>query len=70
MNTGKAISLFLMDGIPDGVVACELFNWTGKGFRIPRSRLKDLSQRPDLRKAGVYFLGACRVTDCFGEGSV
>ena len=56
MNTGKSISLFLMDGTPDGVVACELFNWTGKGFRIPRSRLKDLGQRPDLKKAGVYFL--------------
>ncbi len=56
MNTGKSISLFLMDGTPDGVVACELFNWTGKGFKIPRSKLKDLSQRSDLKKAGVYFL--------------
>lgn len=56
MNVGKSISLFLMDGTPDGVVACELFNWTGKGFKIPRSRLKDLSQRSDLKKAGVYFL--------------
>jgi hypothetical protein len=56
MNIGKSISLFLMDGKPDGVVACELFNWTGKGFRIPRSRLKELAQRSDLKKAGVYFL--------------
>lgn len=56
MNLGKSISLFLMDGKPDGVVACELFNWTGKGFRIPRSRLKDLVQRSDLKKAGIYFL--------------
>lgn len=45
-----------MDGTPDGVVACELFNWTGKGFKIPRSRLKELSERQDLKKAGVYFL--------------
>lgn len=45
-----------MDGTPDGVGACELFNWTGKGFRIPRSKLKDLANRPDLKKAGVYFL--------------
>jgi len=36
MSVGKSISLFLMDGTPDGVVACELFNWTGKGFKIPR----------------------------------
>lgn len=56
MNIGKSISLFLMDGTPDGVVACELFNWTGKGFKIPRSKLKELSGRQDLKKAGVYFL--------------
>ena len=45
-----------MDGTPEGVVACELFNWTGKGFKIPRSKLKELSDRQDLKKAGVYFL--------------
>jgi len=56
MKLGKAISLFLMDGTPNGVVACELFNWTGKGFKIPRSELKSLSNRDDLKKAGVYFL--------------
>jgi hypothetical protein len=56
MTTGKSISLFLIDGSPDGVVACELFNWTGKGFRIPRNSLKSVCDRQDLRKAGVYFL--------------
>ena len=56
MKLGKAISLFLMNGTPNGVVACELFNWTGKGFKIPRSELKSLSNRDDLKKAGVYFL--------------
>ena len=45
-----------MDVTPDGVVICELFNWTGKGFKIPRSKLKELSGRQDLKKAGVYFL--------------
>src|SRR3954466_6255062 len=56
MATGRAISLFLIDGIPDGRVACELFNWTGKGFKIPRRMLKESADRPELRKAGVYFL--------------
>lgn len=56
MALGKSISLFLIDGTTDGVVACELFNWTGKGYKIPRNRLKELSGRDDLRKAGVYFL--------------
>ena len=38
------------------MVASELFNWTGKGYKIPRSRLKELSSRDDLKRAGVYFL--------------
>jgi hypothetical protein len=56
MAIGKSISLFLIDGTVDGVIACELFNWTGKGYKIPRNLLKSVSSRDDLRKAGVYFL--------------
>jgi hypothetical protein len=33
---GKTIKLFLMDADPDGRVICELSNWTGKAYRIPR----------------------------------
>lgn len=56
MAIGKSISLFLIDGTVDGVIACELFNWTGKGYKIPRNLLKSVANREDLRKAGVYFL--------------
>jgi hypothetical protein len=56
MSLGKSISLFLIDGTPDGVIACELSNWTGKGYKIPRKNLKDVSNRSDLKKPGVYFL--------------
>ena len=56
MSLGKSISLFLIDGTPDGVIACELSNWTGKGYKIPRNSLKDVSNRSDLKKPGVYFL--------------
>ncbi|MFO0798252.1 MAG: GIY-YIG nuclease family protein [Gemmataceae bacterium] len=56
MPAGRAISLFLIDGVPDGRVACELFNWTGKAFRIPRKLIKESADRPDLRRAGVYLL--------------
>lgn len=56
MAIGKFISLFLIDGTVDGVIACELFNWTGKGYRIPRNLLKTVAAREDLKKAGVYFL--------------
>lgn len=63
MPKGKSISLFLIEGASDGVVACELFNWTGKGYKIPRSRLKELSKRADLKRAGVYFLVGRDETD-------
>ena len=56
MAIGKSISLFLIDGTVDGVIACELFNWTGKGYKIPRNLLKSVAAREDLKKAGVYFL--------------
>ena len=63
MPTGKSISLFLIDGTPDGVIVCELFNWTGKAYKIPRNLLKELSKREDLKKAGVYFLFGRDETD-------
>ena len=53
----------MIEGTSDGVVACELFNWTGKGFKIPRSRLKELSERDDLKRGGVYFLVGRDETD-------
>lgn len=56
ISLGKSISLFLIDGTPDGVIACELSNWTGKGYKIPRNNLKDVLTRSELKKPGVYFL--------------
>jgi hypothetical protein len=56
MALGKSISLFLIDGTPSGPTACELSNWTGKAYKIPRNRLKECADRKDLGKAGVYFL--------------
>lgn len=56
MAIGKLITLYLIDGSVNGVIACELFNWTGKGYKIPRNLLKGVAERDQLRKAGVYFL--------------
>jgi Domain of unknown function (DUF4357) len=53
---GKTIKLFLMDSAPDGRVVCELSNWTGKAYRIPRGKVKDCSDRADLRSTAVYLL--------------
>jgi hypothetical protein len=63
LPTGKSISLFLIDGTSDGVVACDLRNRTVKGYKIPRIRLKELANREDLKRAGVYFLVGRDETD-------
>jgi hypothetical protein len=56
VTVGRAIQLFLIDGVATGRIACELFNWTGKAFKIPRRLLKESSDREELYKTGVYFL--------------
>ncbi len=45
-----------MDADPDGRIICELSNWTGKAYRIPRGKVKDCSDRSDLKGTAVYLL--------------
>ena len=53
---GKTIKIFLIDGNPSGRMTCELSNWTGKAYKIPRIKIKNCSDRDDLKKTGVYLL--------------
>lgn len=53
---GKTIKLFLMDADPEGRIVYELSNWTGKAYKIPRGKVKDCSDRPELKSTAVYFL--------------
>ncbi len=53
---GKTIKLFLMDADPDERMVCELSNWNGKAYRIPRGKVKDCSDRQDLKGTSVYLL--------------
>ncbi len=53
---GKTIKLFLMDADPEGRMVCELSNWNGKAYRIPRGKVKDCSDRADLKGTSVYLL--------------
>lgn len=55
-NFGKTIKLFLIDGDPNGRITSELSNWTGKAYKIPRIKIKDCADRPDLNNTGVYML--------------
>jgi Domain of unknown function (DUF4357) len=56
MAFAKTIKIFLIDGDPNGRMSCELSNWTGKAYKIPRINIKDCSDRIDLHKTGVYLL--------------
>ena len=56
MTFGKTIKIFLIDGDPNGRMSCELSNWTGKAYKIPRIKVKDCSDREDLVNPGVYLL--------------
>lgn len=45
-----------MDADPEGRMICELSNWTGKAYRIPRGKVKDCADRPELKSTAVYIL--------------
>lgn len=53
---GKTIRLFLADGIPTGVIAAEVGNWTGKVYVAPRAQMAELRKRKEMQGAGVYVL--------------
>lgn len=48
--------MFLIDGDPSGRLTCELSNWTGLAYRIPRTEVKKCADRPNLNSTGVYML--------------
>ncbi len=56
MMFGKKIQLFLVDGTANGRWICELSNWTGIAYKIPRNRVKESEARTELSSPGIYFL--------------
>ena len=55
-SNGRTLKLFLVDGVPNGLLTAEIMNWTGNVITGPRGRLGELIQRPESRRTGVYFL--------------
>lgn len=53
---GRKITLFLIDGNANGRIMCELSNWSGKAYKIPRNLIKQSEDRDDLNNTGVYIL--------------
>lgn len=56
MKFGKTIKIFLIDGDPNGRMSCELTNWTGKAYKVPRIKIKECADRSDLFNTGIYLL--------------
>jgi len=51
-----ALRLFVPSGQPEGMRIVEKTNWSGIGFVVPRSQLKEFTQRQDASRPGVYVL--------------
>lgn len=56
MTLGKTIRIYLADASVTGVRHGEIVNWTGQAICCPRSRFQSLSDWPEARRPGVYFL--------------
>lgn len=56
IGIGRTIKLFLVDGVPNGLITAEIMNWTGHVITFPRSRLDEFIKRPESPRTGIYFL--------------
>lgn len=54
--TGRSLELYFIDGVPDGMLTAEVFNWTGHVLSIPRTRIVDGLRRSEAGFTGVYLL--------------
>jgi hypothetical protein len=55
-SRGVTITLFLVEGVPDGLWTVEKSNWTGVGLMCPRSSYPKARARDELSRPGVYVL--------------
>jgi hypothetical protein len=53
---GRTIRIYLVDGVPTGILTAEIINWTGKVIVAPRSQLAELAKREESKRTGVYCL--------------
>lgn len=71
---GRTIRIYLVDGVPSGILTAEIMNWTGKVIVSPRSQLDQVARRPEAERTGVYLLigpdpeNAARDLVYIGEG--
>jgi hypothetical protein len=51
---GRTIRIYLVDGVPTGVLTAEIINWTGKVIVCPRSQLAELAKRDEARQFDLH----------------
>lgn len=56
MISGKTIQIYLPDGNPRSIRIAEITSRTIQSIFIPRSRLKYVSERSELKNVSIYFL--------------
>jgi hypothetical protein len=61
MNIGsRTVTIFFKDGVESGRLKCQLSNWEGVAYKIPRTLLGNCKNDDEFNKTGVYML--------FGKG--
>lgn len=56
LNRPQTIQIFLPDGNPTSIKIADLTNRIIVAVLIPRNKLNDCSERPEVKKHGIYFL--------------
>jgi hypothetical protein len=56
MVIGKSINIHLLDGTVTGIKCAEVRNQTILSFSCPRNKIAELSNNPNSKKPGIYFL--------------
>lgn len=56
MSSSKLINIFLPDGNPNGVKIIEIANRITHAILIPRTKLADVKDRPELNQPALYIL--------------
>lgn len=56
MQKGYSIRIFVPSGDPSGLRVLNRSNWTGIGLAFSRTGFKEVMQRPELERPGIYVL--------------
>lgn len=52
----NVVTMILKNGTPTGIVQCNLDEWIGVSYKIPRNRLNEAKELKNIDNTGVYIL--------------